>query len=162
MPELIWTHSSQLQKSSAHCRNLVSAQVWRVAAAAAIATCIFGFRLGLSLGYGLDFFLGTLALERGTLTLIGYWFYGFLPKLFSLSRLRCLGVASVPKVGWKYCYIFYSETSTPIFLTGYGPTLSSDILTTGRYIGRIFSVTVAVAVKFFLQQQNPNTLVKTP
>jgi hypothetical protein len=47
-----------------HCRNLVSAQVWRVVAA---ATSIFGFRLGLSLGYGLDFLLGTLALESGML-----------------------------------------------------------------------------------------------
>jgi hypothetical protein len=65
-------HSSQLQKSSAHCRNSVSAQVWRVVAAVAtatvaIATSIFGFRLGLSLGYGLEFLLGTLALESGTL-----------------------------------------------------------------------------------------------
>jgi hypothetical protein len=67
MPELIWTHNSQLQKFSAHCRNLVSAQVWRVVAVAATATSIFGFRLGLSLGYGLDFLLGTLALESGTL-----------------------------------------------------------------------------------------------
>jgi hypothetical protein len=61
MPELIWTHTAH------NCRNLVSAQVWRVAAVAATATCIFGFRLGLSLGYGLDFLLGTLALESGTL-----------------------------------------------------------------------------------------------
>jgi hypothetical protein len=61
MPELICTHTAH------NCRNLVSVQVWRVAAAAATATSIFGFRLGLSLGYGLDFFLGTLALESGTL-----------------------------------------------------------------------------------------------
>jgi hypothetical protein len=51
---------------------------------------------------------------------------------------------------------------TPSFLTGYGPTLSLDILTAGRYIGRIFSVTVAIAVKVSLQQQNPNPLVKAP
>jgi hypothetical protein len=49
MPELIWTHTTR------NCRNLVSAQVWRVVAAVAITTCIFGFRLGLSLGYDLDF-----------------------------------------------------------------------------------------------------------
>jgi hypothetical protein len=60
-------HNSQLQKSSAHCKNLVSAQVWRVAAAAATGTSIFCLRLGLSLGYGLEFLLGTLALESGTL-----------------------------------------------------------------------------------------------
>jgi hypothetical protein len=58
MPELILTHTAH------NCRNLVSAQVWRVATA---ATCIFGFRLGLSLAYGLDFLLGALALESGTL-----------------------------------------------------------------------------------------------
>jgi hypothetical protein len=54
----------QLQKSSAHCRKLVSAQVWGVTAAAATTNCIFGFRLGLSLGYGLDFLPCVLALER--------------------------------------------------------------------------------------------------
>jgi hypothetical protein len=53
-------HSSQLQIFSC-------AQVWRVAAAAATATCIFGFSLGLSLGYGLDFLLGMLTLESDTL-----------------------------------------------------------------------------------------------
>jgi hypothetical protein len=41
------THSSQLQKFSAHCINLVSAQVWRVVVAATTATCIFSFRLVL-------------------------------------------------------------------------------------------------------------------
>ena len=50
-----------------NCINLVSAQVWRVAVVAATATSIFGFRLGLFLGYGLEFLLGTLALESGTL-----------------------------------------------------------------------------------------------
>ena len=61
------THNSQPQKSSAHYINLVSAQVWRVAAAATIATCILDFRLGLSLGYGLEFQPCALALERGML-----------------------------------------------------------------------------------------------
>jgi hypothetical protein len=61
MPELIWTHRTH------NCRNLVSAQVWRVAAVAPSATSIFGFGLGISLGYGLDFLLGTLDLESGTL-----------------------------------------------------------------------------------------------
>jgi hypothetical protein len=63
MLELIWTHTTH------NYRNLVSAKVWRVAAAAVASTStnIFGFRLGLSLGYGLEFLLGTLALESGTL-----------------------------------------------------------------------------------------------
>jgi len=38
-----------------------------VDAAAATATCIFGFNLGLSLGYGLEFLLGMLTLESDTL-----------------------------------------------------------------------------------------------
>jgi hypothetical protein len=67
MPELICTHSSQLQKSSEHYRNLVSAQVWRVIVAVVTATCSFSFRLGLSLGYGLYFLPFVLALEIGTL-----------------------------------------------------------------------------------------------
>ena len=43
------------------------AQVWRGVAAAATATEILQFWLGLSLGYGLDFLPGMLALERGML-----------------------------------------------------------------------------------------------
>ena len=62
MLELIWIHTTRNYK------NLVSVQVWRVAAAAITATCIFSFRLGLSLGYGLDFLLGTLALKSDTLS----------------------------------------------------------------------------------------------
>jgi hypothetical protein len=56
------THNSQLQKFGC-------AQVWRVAAAAAATTTtsISGFSIGLSLGYGLDFFLGMLTLESDTL-----------------------------------------------------------------------------------------------
>jgi hypothetical protein len=58
---LIWTHIAH------NCRNLVSAQVWRVAATTTTATCVFGFRLEIYLGYGLEFILGTLALESDTL-----------------------------------------------------------------------------------------------
>jgi hypothetical protein len=61
MPELICTHTTH------NCRNSVSAQVWRIVAVATTATSIFGFRLVLSLGYGLDFLLGMIALESGTL-----------------------------------------------------------------------------------------------
>jgi hypothetical protein len=65
--EIIWTHTTH------NCKNLVSTQVWRVAATATTATtatCIFGFRIGLSLGYGLEFIPCALALERGTLHLL--------------------------------------------------------------------------------------------
>jgi hypothetical protein len=42
-----------------------------------------------------------------------------------------------------------------LFLTGYGPTLSLDSLTVGRYIRRICSVTIAVAVKVFAATTKP-------
>jgi hypothetical protein len=61
MPELICTHTA------CNYRNLVSVQVWRVTTVATTATSIFGFTLGLSLGYGLEFILGILAMESGTL-----------------------------------------------------------------------------------------------
>jgi hypothetical protein len=64
---------------------------------------VFWFLVGLSLGYGLDFLLGlwlfllgVLALEKGALPWLAI---GLLPELFSLSRLRYLGVAFVPMVG---------------------------------------------------------------
>jgi hypothetical protein len=73
------------------------------------------------IGYGLDFLLGlwlfllgALALEKGSLPWLAII---LLPKLFFLSRLRCSGVAFVPMVGRKHCYIVYGEMSTPIFLT---------------------------------------------
>ena len=69
MPELICTHSlSQLHKIS-------GAQVRRGVEAAAAATRKFlvldwtfsWFWIGLSLGYGLEFLLGMISLESGTL-----------------------------------------------------------------------------------------------
>jgi hypothetical protein len=61
------------------------------------------FLVGLSLGYGLDFLLGlwlfllgALLLEKGALPWLAIV---LLPRLFCLSRLRCLGVAFVPMVG---------------------------------------------------------------
>ena len=97
-------HSSQLHKSSAHCRNLVSAQVWRVAAAATTTTCIFDFRLGLSLGYGLEFLPCALALERGTLHLLAIRHRLFFQN-YSLLRLRCPGMASA--YGWVTILLYF-------------------------------------------------------
>jgi hypothetical protein len=42
-----------------------------------------------------------------------------------------------------------------LFLILYEPRLSSDHLTVGRYIGRSFSVTVAIAVKVFVAATKP-------
>ena len=64
---------SQLLKTS-------GAQVSRGIAA---ATGIFDF--GLSLGYGLEFLLGTLALERGTLPLLAIGSRVFFPN-YSLCQ----------------------------------------------------------------------------
>jgi hypothetical protein len=61
MPELVCTHTS------CNYRNLVSAHVWRVTTVATTATSTFGFMLGLSLGYGLEFMFGMLSMESGTL-----------------------------------------------------------------------------------------------
>jgi hypothetical protein len=107
MQELIWTHIA------CNCRNLVSAQVWRVATAAATATNIFGFSLGLSLGYGLEFLPCALALERGTLHLLA-----IRPRVYfqnySMSRLRCSRVASA--YGWvtKLLYCLWLNEHTYI------------------------------------------------
>jgi hypothetical protein len=84
MPKLIWTHTA------CNCINLVSVQVLRVVSIAATATCIFGFRLGLSLGYGLDFLLGTLALESDTLPRLAIR-HRVCFRNYSLSRLSARG-----------------------------------------------------------------------
>jgi hypothetical protein len=82
---------SQLHKTS-------GAQVWRGAAAAAAATGIsvlaWTFSLvmiGLSawLWFGLSTWYASS--EERYATLVGYWFKGLLPELFSLSRLRFSG-----------------------------------------------------------------------
>jgi hypothetical protein len=98
--ELICTHSlSQMHKPS-------GAQVWRGAAVAATTTGIFGFGLEFILvmvwnfswlWFGLYSWYAS-SRERYS-TLVGYWFYGFLVELFSLSRLRCSGVEFLPMVG---------------------------------------------------------------
>jgi hypothetical protein len=56
---------------------------------------------------------------------------GLLRELLYMSRLRCSGVAFVPMIGCQCCYIVYDEMSTPIFIIGYGTTLSSDNLIVG-------------------------------
>jgi hypothetical protein len=101
---------------------------WRTVATAAVVNWSLGYGLEFLLGIWL-FFLGALTSEKGVLPWLAI---GLLQKLFCLSRLRCSGVAFVPMVGWQYCYIVYVETITPIFLIGYGPTLSLDSLTKGR------------------------------
>jgi hypothetical protein len=54
-----------------------------------------------------------------------------------MSRLRCSGVAST--YGWVtiLLYCLWLKLAQLLFLTGYGPTLSSDSLTARREIRSI-------------------------
>jgi hypothetical protein len=84
------------------------------------------------LGYGLDSLLGALALERRMLPWLAIGSKGLLLELFYLSRLRCSGVAST--YGWVtiLLYCLWKNKHISLFITSYGPTLSSDSLNTGR------------------------------
>ena len=82
------------------------------------------FWLGLSLGYGLEFFLGlfwllflgVLSLERGVSTCLSIK-PSFCFRNHSLSRLRCSGVAS--SYGWVtiLLYCLWLNEHTYYFLT---------------------------------------------
>ena len=98
VPKLIWTHTT------CKCINLLSPQVWRVAAVATTATSIFGFRLGLSIGYGLDFMLGMLALESGTLPWMAFGPRVCFQNYSLFQGLGCSGVASA--YGWVTIFLY--------------------------------------------------------
>jgi hypothetical protein len=115
---------------SHNCIRTSGAHDWRRNAAAAIMTWSL-VMVGLSAWLWFGLFAWYASFGERYATLVDYWFWGLLPELFYLSRLRCSRVVFVPMVGWQYCYIVYGEMSTPIFLTGYGPTLSPDSVTTG-------------------------------
>jgi hypothetical protein len=84
------------------------------------------------LGYGLESLLGALALERSMLPWFVIGSKGLLMELFYLSRLRCSGVASA--YGWVeiLLYCLWKNEHISLFITSYGPTLSSDVLTIGK------------------------------
>ena len=124
------THSSQLQK----CKKCALQKLSKCASlesSCSYCNLYSWFRLGLSIGYGLDFLLCVLALERGTL----HWL-ATRPRVcfqnHSLSRLRCSGVALA--YGWVtiLLYCLWLNKHTYYFLTGYGTTLSLYSLTIGR------------------------------
>jgi hypothetical protein len=123
---------SQLHKIS-------GVKVWR-SAVAAPATGILTFGWTWSLGYGLDFLLGfwlfllgVLPLEKGALALVGY---GSATRIILSVKVKVLEgdlcaydwVTILLYCLWKNEHVYFN-------LTGYGSTLSSDSLTTGRYIG---------------------------
>jgi hypothetical protein len=126
---LTLTHS-QLHKTS-------GAQVWRGSAAATAATGILAFGWTWSLGYGLDFLLGfwlfllgALPLEKGALALVGYW---SATRIILSVKVKVLG-GGLCAYGWVtiLLYCLWKNEHISFILTGYGPTLSSDSLTTGR------------------------------
>jgi hypothetical protein len=84
------------------------------------------------LGYGLDSLLGALALERHMLPWLAIGSKGLLMELFYLLRLRCSRVASAYFWVTILLYCLWKNKHISLFLTGYGPTLSSDSITTGR------------------------------
>jgi hypothetical protein len=126
---------------------------------------------GLSLGYGLDFilgfwlfFLGALSLEKGASSLVGYW-----------SATRIILSVKVKVLGGGLCayvwvtillYCLWKKEHIPLFLIGYGPTLSSDSLTIGRLIGKLFvkliMAPIIAAARFFYYAaaKNPNPYVQ--
>jgi hypothetical protein len=85
-------------------------------------------------GLGSDFLLVMVGLsDQSWLSLcisLGWLLVCF--RNHSLSRLRCSGVASA--YGWVtiLLYCLWLNEHIHYFLTGYGPTLSSDSLTAGR------------------------------
>jgi hypothetical protein len=98
---------------------------------------------GNSLGYGLDFLLvflllfrSVLPLGKGALPLVGYWYS---TRIILPVKLKVLG-GVLCAYGWVtiFLYCLWKKEHIPLFLIGYGPTLSSDNLTTGRYIGKLF------------------------
>ena len=118
---------SQLHKTS-------GAQVWRGSAA---ATGILAFGWTWSLGYGLDFLLGfwllllgVLPLEKGALALVGYWSATGIILSVKVKVLR----GGLCAYGWVtiLLYCLWKNAHISLFLTGYGPTLSSYGLTIGR------------------------------
>jgi hypothetical protein len=115
------------------------------------------------LGGGFNLWLGD---NIAILSIEKRGFKGLLLELFYLLRLRCSGVAST--YGWVtillYCLLKKEHIS--LFPTGYGPTLSSDTLTTGRYIGKLFvklvvaPVTAAARFSNYAAATNPNPCVR--
>jgi hypothetical protein len=86
------------------------------------------------LGLGSDFLLVMVGLfDQSWLSLcinLGWLLVCF--QNHSLSKLRCLGVALA--YGWVtiLLYCLWLNEHIHYFLTGYGPTLSSNSLTAGR------------------------------
>jgi hypothetical protein len=70
-----------------------------------------------SLVYGLDFLLGALALERGTLPWLAIGSSVCFQNYSSLSRLRCSGVALCLWLGDNIVILSMVKMSTPIILT---------------------------------------------
>jgi hypothetical protein len=123
---LTLTHS-QLHKTS-------GVQIWR---GSAVATEILAFGWTWSLGYGLDFLLGfwlyllgALPLEKGALALVGYW---SAVRIILFVKVKVLE-GGLCAYGWVtiLLYCLWKNEHISFILIGYGLTLSSDSVATGR------------------------------
>ena len=75
-------------------------------------------------------------------------------KLFSV-KVKVLGGGFILWLGDNIVIFSMVKREHLLFLIGYGPTLSSDSLIAGIYIGRICLVTIAVTVKAFAATTKP-------
>ena len=97
-------------------------------------------------------------------TLVGYWSTS---GIILSIKVKVLG-GGLCAYGWVtiLLYCLWKNEHISFILTGYGPTLSSDSLTTGRYIGKLFlklvmaPVTTATSFFDYAAATNPNPCVR--
>jgi hypothetical protein len=156
---------SQLHKTS-------SAQVWRGSEVAVAATGILDFGCTFSQLWFVLFAWSLVILswcaslgERST-TLVIYW-SDF--RIILSVKVKVLG-GGLCAYGWVtiLLYCLCKNKHISLFITGYGPTLSSDNLTTGRQIGKLIVkvivalVTTATRFSNYAAATNPNPCIQAP
>jgi hypothetical protein len=154
---------SQLHKTS-------GAQVWRGSVAATAATRILDFGWTFSwLWFGLSAWSLVIlsscdSLRERCATLVGHWYAS---RIIISIKVKVLE-GGLCAYGWVIIllYCLSKNEHIPLFIIGYGPTLSSDILTTGIYIGKLFvklvmaPVTTASSFSDYAAATNPNPCVR--
>jgi hypothetical protein len=127
----------------------------------------FWFWLGISLGYGLEFLLGiwlfllgALVLEKGALPWLAI---GFLLSF----KVKVLG-GGLCAYGWVtiLLYCLWKNDHIPLFLTGYGPTLSSSSLKLEDILGSYLlsslwhQLQLQLVFSDYVATTNPNPCVR--
>jgi hypothetical protein len=100
----------------------------------------------------------------GALPLVGYF---SATRIILSIKVKVLG-GGLCAYGWVtiLLYFLWKNEHIHLFLIGYGPTLSSDSITIGRYIGKLFfklvMAPVIVATRFsnYAAATNPNPYVQ--